>query len=71
MCTELKQNLILELDFTQRYRIGIDWYMCGKLFLRHEGKKIATPMKTNNLELWAIASLEISAGKQNKTEQKL
>ena len=25
MCTNLKQHLILGLDFTQRYRIGIDW----------------------------------------------
>ena len=45
--------------------------MYGKLFLRHEGKKIATPMKTNNLEQWTIASLEISEGKQNKTGQEL
>ena len=28
-------------------------------------------MKTNNLEQWTIASLEISAGKQHKTDKKL
>ena len=38
MCTTLKQ-LFLGLDFAQRYRIGIDWDMYGKLFLRCEGKK--------------------------------
>ena len=25
VCTQLKKHLILGLDFTQRYRIGIDW----------------------------------------------
>ena len=25
VCTKLKHNLILGLDFTQRYKIGIDW----------------------------------------------
>ena len=34
-----KQHLILGLDFAQRYRLGIDWDMNGKLFLRNEGKK--------------------------------
>ena len=68
MCTKLKQHLILELDFTQRYRIGIDWEMYGKFFLRCEGKKIATSMKTNNLEKRTIASLEMPAVKQNKPD---
>ena len=39
--------------------------MYGKLFLRHEGKKLATSMKTNDLEQQTIASLEISVGKQH------
>ena len=45
--------------------------MNRKLFMRHEGKKIATSMKTNNIEQWTIASLETLAGKQNETDQKL
>ena len=49
VCTKLKQHLILGLDFAQRYRIGIDWNTYGKLFLRCEGKQIATSMKANNL----------------------
>ena len=71
VCIKLKQHLILGLDFVQRYRIGIDWDMHGKLFLRSEGKKMATSMKIYNLEHQTIASLEISAGKQNETAQKL
>ena len=45
--------------------------MYGKLFLRHEGKKTARSMKTNKCEQWTIASLEIPAGTQNETDQKL
>ena len=37
--SKLKQHLILGLDFAQRYRIGIDWDMTRKLFLRCEVKK--------------------------------
>ena len=36
VCTKLKQ-LILGLDFAQRYNIGIYWDINGKLFLRCEG----------------------------------
>ena len=39
VCTKLKQNLILGMDFAPRYKIGIDWDINGKLFCRHEGKK--------------------------------
>ena len=42
--------------------------MTGKLFLRCEGKKIASSMKTNDFEQWTIASLKISADKQNEAE---
>ena len=45
--------------------------MYEKLFLRCEGKKIATFMKTNDLKQWTIASLEIPVGKQHETHQKL
>ena len=34
VCTKLRQHLILVLDFAQRYRTGLDWDMCGKLFLK-------------------------------------
>ena len=48
MFTKLKQHLILDLDFAQIYKIGIDWVINGKLFLRHEGKNIAISLKTND-----------------------
>ena len=48
VCTKLKQNLILGLNFAHRYKIGINWDIDGKLFLRYEGKKIATSLKTND-----------------------
>ena len=48
VCTKLKQHLILRLDLAQRCRIGIDWEKYGILFLRCEGKKIATSMKTKS-----------------------
>ena len=64
VCTKLKQHPILGLDFTQRYRIGIDWNIYGKLFLRHEGKKTATSMNTNDLEQWKTTSLETPVNNQ-------
>ena len=45
--------------------------MYGKLFLRCEGKNLATSMKTNDLEQWKIASLETLSGKEHKIDQKL
>ena len=39
VCMKLKQHLIYQLDFTQRYRIGIVWDMYGKLFFRCDSKK--------------------------------
>ena len=38
VCTKLKQHLILGLDVAQRYKIGIDWEINGRLFLRQKGK---------------------------------
>ena len=71
VCTKVKQHLILGLDFTQRCMIRIDWLMYGNCFLRHEGKKIATSMKSSHLEQWTIPLLETSSGKQYETDQKL
>ena len=45
---KLKQPLIVELDFTQRYKIGADWDAYGTLFLGYKGKMIATAMKKGN-----------------------
>ena len=59
VCTKLKQHLTLGCDFTQRCKIGIDWDINGKLFLRHEGKKIASSLKTNNTGQQMISSLKI------------
>ena len=50
ICTTFKQPLILGLKFAERYKIGIDWDMYGTLFLRCEGKNIATSMKMINPE---------------------
>ena len=69
--TKLKQQLILGLDFAQRYKMSIDWYINGKLFLRCKGKKIASSLKTNNSGQWMIASLKLSTVKQNETELKI
>ena len=44
VCTKLKQDLILRLEFAQRYRLGKDWDIYGKLFLICEGKKIVTSL---------------------------
>ena len=45
---KIETSLILGLDFAQRYRTKIDWDMYGTLFLRCEGKRIATSMKMTN-----------------------
>ena len=58
VCTKLKQHLILGQDFVQRYKIGIDWDIKGKLFLRCKGKKIASSLKTIDSGQWMIASLK-------------
>ena len=44
-CKKLKQLLILGLDFAKTYKIGVDWYTYGTLFLRYKGKRIASTMK--------------------------
>ena len=38
ICAKMKQPLILGLNLSQIYRIGIDWDMYRTLFLRHESK---------------------------------
>ena len=43
VCTKLKQPLILDITFAQRYRIGIYWDMYGALFFRCEAKKKLHP----------------------------
>ena len=68
VCTKLKQHLILGIDFAQRYKIGIDWDVNGKLFLRGEGKKIASSLKTINSEQQMIASLKYQ--EMNRLRQK-
>ena len=45
--------------------------MYGNCFLRCEGKKIATSVKTNDLEQQTAGSLEVPAGKQHETDHKL
>ena len=55
VCTKLKEHLNLGLDFAKRYKIGIGWYIYGKLFLQHKGKKIASAMKTNHFGKCTIA----------------
>ena len=71
VCTKLKQFLILGVNFAQRYRIGIDWDMYGTLFLRWEGKKIATSMKMTNSGQQMLAFLETPSGKPQETGKKL
>ena len=34
-----QQSLLFGMDFTQNYRIGIDWDHNGVLYLRHQGRK--------------------------------
>ena len=65
------KHLILGLDVTQRCRIGIDWDMYGKLFLRGKAKKMVISMKTNDLKQGTIGFLKTPPGKEHKTDQKL
>ena len=71
ICTKLKQALFLGHNVAQRYRIGIDWDIYGPLFLRHEGKKIATSMKMTNPGQCMIAFLETPSDKPQDTDQEL
>ena len=52
VCTALKAQMILGLDFTQTYRIGIDWDNNMEPYLRSEGKFLtsAMPLQTLNLD---------------------
>ena len=70
MWTKFKQNLILGLTFAQRYKIGTDLDINGKLFLRGKVKKIANSLKTNESGQWTKASLKISTNGQNEIEPK-
>ena len=70
VCTKLKQNLILVLNFAQRYKIVIDWDINGILFLRCKGKRMTTSLKTNDSGQWTMASLKISPNGQNEIEPK-
>ena len=51
VCTVLKAQMILGLDFTQTYWIGIDWDSNMEPYLRSEGKFLtsAMPLQTLNL----------------------
>ena len=44
----IETALIVGLNFVQCYKIGDDCNAYGTLFLRHEGKMIATAMKIGN-----------------------
>ena len=44
----MEQPLIEILDFSQRYKIGVEWNAYGTLFLRYKGKKIVTVIKKGN-----------------------
>ena len=52
VCTALKAQMILGLDFAQTYRIGIDWDNNMEPYLRSEGKFLtsAMPLQTLNLD---------------------
>ena len=69
-CPKLKQNLILGLDFSQRYKMSIDWDINRKIFLRCKGKKIATSLKSSDTGQWTIALLKISTNWQTEIELK-
>ena len=51
VCTALKAQMILGLDFAQTYQIGIDWDSNMEPYLRSEGKFLtsAMPLQTLNL----------------------
>ena len=51
VCTALKAQMILGLDFAQMYRIGIDWDRNMEPYLRSEGRFLtsAMPLQTLNL----------------------
>ena len=52
VCTALKAQMILGLDFAQTYQIGIDWDNNMEPYLRSEGKFLtsAMPLQTLNLD---------------------
>ena len=52
VCTALKAQMILGLDFAQTYQIGIDWDNNMEPYLKSEGKFLtsAMPLQTLNLD---------------------
>ena len=58
-----KQPLIVELDFAQRYKIGIDWDAYGTLILRYK------TMKKGNQCQQIIAFLETSVAEKWARDQ--
>ena len=67
VCSALKAQMILGLDFAQTYRIGIDWDNNMEPCLRSEGKFLtsAMPLQTLNLGLYVKQHPKI---KGNKTQ---
>ena len=51
VCTALKAQMILGLDFAQTYRIGIDWDKNMEPYLRSEGKFLTSAMSLQTLNL--------------------
>ena len=49
VCQNLKQPLLFGMDFTQNYRIGIDWDHNGVLYLRHRGRKLISEWSNGSI----------------------
>ena len=57
VCSALKTDVILGLDFAQSYRIGIDWNDAMEPYLRSRGKYLTMAMPLQALNPEAIVQM--------------
>ena len=68
--TELKLPLIIGLDFAKGYKLGVDWDTSEKLYLWHDGSKIAIMKKKGNSERQVMTIYEMKlTDKQERNEK--
>ena len=65
VCSALKAQMILGLDFVQTYRIGIDWDDNMEPYLQSEGRYLTSAMPLQSLSLDNMLNTIQKAGRNN------
>ena len=66
ICMKLKQPLIIGLNFSQRYKLGVDWDTSGTLYLQCEWWKITNVIRKGNLQRQVMTICETALAEKKK-----